>query len=309
MAVQPAAFRVPAGAADWPAQPPAPPRATIREVLGKLSEPIADPSDLRNRDVAFIQAISPALWSVGARYFRFEVEGVEHIPPRGRYIAVGNHGGAPLLPDVVVLSAWWAVALGLERPSYIMVHDFPFRVPILRTMLAKCGALPASRENAERALRAGANILCFPGGELDCLRSFRNRNRIDFYGRSGFVELAFKYGLPILPFVNVGGHEVYVTLFSSRRLARWSGLERFTKVRSVPLIAGLPWGLWLTGFLPYIPLPAKLVYKAAPPIPVEHDPERARDRRAVRRVYRRVTTTMQAMVDELAARRRLPIIG
>jgi 1-acyl-sn-glycerol-3-phosphate acyltransferase len=268
-----------------------------------------DPGDLRNRDVAYLKGLSRLLYAVGVRYFRAEAEGLENLPTSGQFIAVGNHSGAPLMPDVAVLAAWWVLEMGLDHPSYLMVHDFPFRIPVLKNFMAKIGALPANRENAERVLRSGARLVCFPGGELDCLRSFRDRNRVNLYGRAGFVKLAYKYGVPIVPFVNVGGHEVYFTLFSSQRLARWTGLARFARVKTVPVNLCLPWGLWLTGFLPYLPLPSKLVYKVGEPIVLGHAPELADDPEAVQRGYDRVTGVMQDMMDDLARRRRFPVIG
>jgi 1-acyl-sn-glycerol-3-phosphate acyltransferase len=282
---------------------------TLLGMLADLFRQDLDPSDMRNRDVAFAKKLAPLLYAIGMRYFRAEGEGFERLPADGQYIGVGNHSGPPLLPDVCVLAAWWVLEMGLDRPTYIMVHDFPFRIPVLKNLMSKVGALPASRENAERVLGSGASMLCYPGGELDCLRSFRDRNRVQLYGRTGFVKLAFKYGVPIIPFVNIGGQEVYFTLFSSQRLARWTGLEKFARVKSVPLILGLPWGLWFTGFLPYLPLPSKLVYKVGAPIRVQHDPDRANDRDAVQRVYRQVTEVMQEMLDDLASRRRFPVIG
>jgi 1-acyl-sn-glycerol-3-phosphate acyltransferase len=179
----------------------------------------------------------------------------------------------------------------------------------VNNVLMKIGGLRASPEAAERALAAGAGVLIYPGGELDALKSFRSRNTVDLHGRTGFIKLAFRLGVPILPFVNIGGHEVYFTLFSSRALARWSGLEWLTRVKTVPVIAGLPWGLWCTGFVPYLPLPAKLNYKVGSPIHLEHDPALADDPEAVQAVYRRVTRVMQEMLDELASRRRFPVIG
>jgi hypothetical protein len=77
----------------------------------------------------------------------------------------------------------------------------------------------------------------------------------------------------------------------------------------VPLTIGLPWGIWLSGFLPYVPLPAKLAYKVGAPIRVPHDPELARDREAVRGVYDQVTTVLQRLVDDLVRRRRFPVLG
>jgi 1-acyl-sn-glycerol-3-phosphate acyltransferase len=125
-------------------------------------------------------------------------------------------------------------------------------------------------------LEAGGVLLITPGGDLEALRSFRRRNRLEIGGKTAFVELALRYGVPVVPVVNVGAHEVYFTLFSSTALAKYSGLERLTRVKTVPLNLGLPWGLWFTGFLPY-PLPAKVSFMVAEP----------------------------GMLDELASRRRL----
>jgi 1-acyl-sn-glycerol-3-phosphate acyltransferase len=274
-----------------------------------LLNPSLDPSDPDNRDPEFLRAIAPFFYAIGRHYFRAEGEGLEHIPAAGPYISVGNHSGAPLLPDVWVMGAWWCIERGVERPTYIMVHDFPFRIPVIRNLLAKVGGMPACQANAEKVLGRGAGLLVYPGGDLDCLRSFRNRNRVDLQGSTGFVELAFRHGLPIVPFVCIGGQEVYFPIWSSRFLARVSGLERLTRVHTVPLILGLPWGLWLTGFVPYLPLPSKFVYRVGPPIVCPRDPDRARDRHAVRRVYDRVVDTMQGMLDDLACRRRFPVLG
>jgi len=60
------------------------------------------------------------------------------------------------------------------------------------------------------------------------------------------------------------------------------------------------------------PLPAaslKLVYKVGEPIELEHAPELADDPVAVQRAYDRVTGVMQEMMDDLAGRRRFPVIG
>jgi len=173
----------------------------------------------------------------------------------------------------------------------------------------KLGALRATAENAERVLEMGQPLLIYPGGELDCLKSFWRRHTIDFHGRTGFIKLALKHGVPILPVVNAGGHEVYLTLFSSQRLAEWTGIARLTRVKTLPVNLGLPWGLWATGFVPFLPLPAKLSYKVGEPIHVGHDPEAARRPDVVRGLYRKVTGIMQDMLDELAGRRRLPVIG
>ena len=269
-----------------------------------------DVSDPGARDPEFIREIAlPFFDALRIHYFRAEIDGADNVPRDRPFIAVANHNGGPLLPDCWVLVSYWWSLLGVERPAYAMVHDAALRIPLLRTFLVKMGGLRASRENADKVLRLGAPLLIYPGGELDCLKSFWRRHTIDFHGRAGFVQLALEHGVPILPVVDVGGHEVYITLLSSQRLARWTGMSRWTRVKTLPVNLGLPWGVWLSGFLPYLPLPAKFVYRVGPPIELGHDPDAALDARAVRHAYDRVSRIMQEMLDGLAARRRLPVFG
>lgn len=224
-------------------------------------------------------------------------------------MAIANESGGPLLPDVWLMVAYWWQQKGIDFPGYALVHDLVFRIPVLRNIMVKCGALRASRENAAKVLEMGGNLLVHPGGELDALRSFWRRNTIDFHGRTGFIEVALEHGVPILPVVDIGAHEVYFTLFSSRLLARLTGLERLTGVKTLPLTFGLPWGVWATGFLPYLPLPSKIVIKVGKPFHLPKDPKLAKDRKFVAEVYTEITRTMQGMMDELAERRRFPVLG
>src|SRR5262245_35131921 len=150
-----------------------------------------DPSDPANRDPEFIRTVAlPAFDALRTNYFLPEIEGRENSPRQRPFIAVANHNGGPVLPDCWVLVSYWWSALGPERPAYAMVHDAPLRVPLLRSFLIKVGGLRASSENAEKVLGLGAPLVIYPGGELDCLKSFWRRHTVDFHGRTGFIELA-----------------------------------------------------------------------------------------------------------------------
>lgn len=279
---------------------------SIRELLQEN----LDPDNPLHRDVEFIRGYAaPVLDFIGEYYFRLEAEGLENIPKEGPVMTIANESGGPMLPDVWMMVAYWWKVHGIDAPAYALVHDVVFRIPGIRNMMVKAGALRASRKNAARVLEMGGRLLVHPGGELDALRSFWRRNTVNLHGRTGFIEVALEHGVPILPVVNVGGHEVYFTLFSSRRLARLTGLERLTGVKTLPINFGLPWGVWATGFLPYLPLPSKIVYKVGKPIHLPKDPKLAKDRNFVREVYTEITRTMQKMMDELAAKRRFPVLG
>ena len=148
-----------------------------------------------------------------------------------------------------------------------------------------------------------------PGGDSEALRSFRDRNRVDLRGHTFFVELALRYGVPIVPVVNVGGHEGYLTVLSSPRLARLSGMQRLLGIKTVPINVGLPWGIWATGLIPYLPLPTKISYRVLEPVRFPRAPELAANKPIVRDAYDRIARSMQAAVLELAARRKLPVLG
>src|SRR5512139_1118342 len=254
--------------------------------------PALDPDDLSGRDPRFIRDVGqPFCDWLRRRYFRSEIEGLEHVPRSGSFIAVANHSGGPMLPDVWLMVSYFWELFGIDAPSYALVHEAAFRVPRVRDFLIKIGALRASRRNAEKVLEAGGVLLITPGGELEALRSFWRRNQLELDGRSAFVEWGFRFGVPVLPVVNVGAHEVYFTLFSSRGLARYTGLERLTRVRTVPLNLGLPWGLWLTGFLPYLPLPAKISFMVAEPVRFPKHDELAVNLDAIQLNFARIAAT------------------
>ena len=65
------------------------------------------------------------------------------------------------------------------------------------------GVIEANRENAEKALRAGALVLVFPGGDYDSYRP-TFENKIDFAGRTGYIRTAIETGVPIVPMVSIG---------------------------------------------------------------------------------------------------------
>ena len=72
---------------------------------------------------------------------------------------------------------------------------------------------------------------------------------------------------------------------------------------------GLPWGIWPTGFLPYIPFPSKMKFKVGELIHLDPPSARALNNGFIGTSYRQVVDTMQDMLDDLAAERRWPVIG
>jgi 1-acyl-sn-glycerol-3-phosphate acyltransferase len=269
--------------------------ATEREIQ-------ADPFQ---RDEGFLARMLP-LMDLFARYFDAEVEGCERVPP-GPVLLVGNHSGGILTPDTTVFFSAWYRHFGLERPLVALAFDAAFGVPVFRTLMRKIGEVPASRRNAARALDEGRAVLVYPGGDHEVFRPWRERNRIVFGGRKGFVELALEKRVPIVPVVSHGGHDSTIILTRGEWLGGLLGIERI-RTRSFPLALQIPWGLSPVG-LPSLPLPAKITVRVLPPMTWPSLPRAAAaDREVVCRCYDEVTGRMQATLDELAARHPFPVL-
>lgn len=268
------------------------------------------PSDVGSaRDPGFLRAARPLLDRY-ASWFRPEVRGFERLPAHGPMLIVGNHSGGQLPPDIpVLLSAWWRER-GEDEPIFTLMHSLVLGLPGIGSVMSKGGAVEAGPETAAAVLRSGAVLVDYPGGDHEVFRPWGERNRIDFGGRKGFVRLALREQVPVVPAVSVGAHETVVVLTRGERLARWLGLGKRFRVSVMPLVVGPPFGL-VPGGIPTFPLPAKVTVELLEPIDwtERFGPEAADNAEIVQACYDEITEAMQSALDRLAAERHLPVLG
>jgi 1-acyl-sn-glycerol-3-phosphate acyltransferase len=262
-------------------------------------------ADLDERDPDYIRETLPRLWLLSSLWFRGEVRGLGNIPEEGPVLLVGNHSGGNLPPDTFVFTLAFSTYFGVERPFHQLAHNLVLSLPGL-SYLRKYGTVAASHENARRALRAGAAVLVYPGGDYEVHRPSWERHKVDFDGRKGFIRLALDEDVPIVPVVSVGGQETALFLSRGEGLAKALGLDQLFRLKVLPISLALPWGLNVGDMLGHIPLPAKITVEALPPIHLreEFGPEPDADE-----VYDHVLRLMQDTLDALAAERRLPVLG
>ena len=261
------------------------------------------------RDPDFLRRVRPVLEGFAA-YFRSEVRGFDRLPTKGPFLVVGNHSGGQIPPDLpVLLTAWWRER-GEDEPVYALFHSFFLGIPGVGRVMARAGAVEAGVQVAEAILRSGGIIIDFPGGDYEVFRVWRERNRIEFGGRLGFVRLALRTGVPIVPAVSIGGQETLVVLARGERLAKWLHLNRLFRIKVMPLVAGPPFGV-VPGGIPTWPLPAKITVELGEPIDLSarYGPESAEDAAVVQACYDEVVAVMQSTLDRLASERRFPIFG
>ncbi|EFI30021.1 conserved hypothetical protein [Mycobacterium tuberculosis 94_M4241A] len=130
-------------------------------------------------------------------------------------------------------------------------------------------------------------------------------NVIDFNGRKGYVSTAVEAGVPIVPAVSIGGQESQLYLSRGTWLARRLGLKRLLRSDILPISFGFPFG-FSAAIPPNLPLPAKIVMQVLDPINLTkqfgEDPD-------VDAVDEHVRSVMQQALNDLAAKRRFPILG
>ena len=128
----------------------------------------------------------------------------------------------------------------------------------------RCSGRPPARPatpwpappDAHRLLAGGELTAVFPEGYKGLGKHFRDRYKLQRFGRGGFVSAALRTRAPIVPCSIVGSEEIYPMIADVKLLARLFGLPYFPVTPLFPL-AG-PLGL--------VPLPSKWHIEFGEPI-------------------------------------------
>jgi 1-acyl-sn-glycerol-3-phosphate acyltransferase len=280
----------------------------VERAVGKR---LADATTVDGPNRTMMKVIGP-FWALAAdRYFRAEFEGWERLPS-GPSLLVSVHAGAALTIDAWVFVYGWYRRFGEDRILHGTAHDVLMTAPLIGDYFKASGVIPASREGVTAALDAGHDVIVWPGGEQDSMRNWRRRDEVVLAGRRGFVKQAINSGVPIVPVATVGGSDSAFVLTEGRWIAsaldKVGGIASKLRAATLPVIAGLPFGIQPEVLPTHFPLPTKLRYEILEPIEVDSDPARTDDDEYVDRKFSEVERALQEGVERLAERRRLPIL-
>lgn len=200
-----------------------------------------------------------------SRWFRAEWEGLEKIPTDGGALLVANHAAA-IPSDAPVLMH--GIEKELERPVYGLADYFFRKVPVVGTMWSRVGGVAAHPDNAYRLLREQKQlVLVFPEGTKGPSKPMNQRYQLARFGRGGFVEIAMRAGVPVVPIAVMGAEE------SMPIVAKLPGVAKATGLPYVPITANMlafgPLGL-VTYF------PAKFKLRVLDPVYFNVEPDRER---------------------------------
>ncbi|GAC1522217.1 MAG: hypothetical protein NVS2B6_07180 [Thermoleophilaceae bacterium] len=251
------------------------------------------PEDEWGLDEEFADAAMPFLEFLYERWWRVKTDGIVNVPAHGRALLVSNHAG--ILPwDATMIAMAIMREHPLPRYTRYLVLDWAFQLPYVSVALRKLGSVAASPYNAMRLLEQDELVGVFPEGVKGTGKDFRNRYRLERFGRGGFVELALRTGAPIVPVAVVGSEEIYPKLGEAPLLARAVGAPFMPITPTFPLF----------GPLGAVPLPSKWRIEFCEPIDVSgYGPDAAADRALVFELSEQVRETIQTKLYENLVKR------
>jgi 1-acyl-sn-glycerol-3-phosphate acyltransferase len=241
----------------------------------------------------------PALRPLYERWFRVETIGMHHVPDTGGALVVANHSGTFPLDSLMT-----AVALHDDHPARrhlrMLGADLMFRLPVLGTLARKQGSTLACSPDAERLMSGGEVVGVWPEGFKGIGKPFRDRYKLQRFGRGGFVSAALRTGVPIIPCSIVGAEEIYPKLGDIKPLARLLGAPYFPVTPMFPHLG--PLGL--------VPLPSKWYIEFGEPICTEGlGAAEADDPMLVFNLTDQVRETIQHTLYRLLSQRRNAFLG
>jgi 1-acyl-sn-glycerol-3-phosphate acyltransferase len=140
----------------------------------------------------------------------------------------------------------------------------------------------------------------FPEGYKGLGKPFRDRYKLQRFGRGGFVSAALRAGAPIIPCSNNGSEEIYPMLADVTLLARVLGVPYF------PITPLFP----LAGPLGLVPLPSKWHIAFGTPVDTsDYDETAADDPMVTFEITDQVRETIQQTLYGLLAQRRNTFLG
>ncbi len=243
------------------------------------------------------QALAVRAWAAAfaglARWHRYSVTGLDTLLGDEPFLVVGYHG-RPIAHDLIMLQEAIHARRGY-RPHAI-VHRTLYTHPVSGPLFQGLGMLPGDGPELDAAVARGEHIIVTPGGTREGLRSARHRHRVAWGRRTGYVRLALRLGLRVVPVATYGTDHTFIGLNDGDRWGR--------RLRLPP---GVPaWlGVGAVGVWPLaVPFPARFHQRIGAPIDLHAHGHLAHDDRAGHQAaHGRIVAAVQALLTPPGAPR------
>jgi len=238
----------------------------VRDFMGKRLSGNYPIDDFGYDEQLAREFLLPLLRPLYEKYFRVQTLGLNRVPSEGAALLVANHSGAIPIDAVMV-----QYAIATEHPAQRVVRnigaDLVWAAPFISHLARKTGSAVACDEDALALLERDQLVAVFPEGYKGTGKGWSERYRMQRFGRGGFIEVALRARVPIVPVAIVGAEEAFPMVANAKTLASLLRFPYFPITPTFPLLG--PLGL--------LPLPSRWVIEFGEPIPMDDYPEDAAD--------------------------------
>lgn len=215
-----------------------------------------------------------------ADYHRYEVFGFDHIPKTGPALIAFHHSLATYDSFLLGVPIWDR----LDREFRGLADRLIFATPGLGRFFHEVGFVEGTRDATIAMLKQGELIGLAPGGMRESLRPSREKYTFDWSGRTGFVNVAMRAGVPIVLGACPASDDCYDVL--ANPVTPWL-YEKF-KI-PVPLARGR--------FFTALPKPVKLWHLLSEPIVADVAPDQVTEK-DVAAHHQKVVARMERLMRE-----------
>jgi 1-acyl-sn-glycerol-3-phosphate acyltransferase len=212
------------------------------------------------------EVLIPLIRPLYERYFRVRTLGVNRIPYEGPALLVANHSGTIPI-DAVMMQYAVATEHPAERVVRMVGADLVWTTPFVSHLARKTGNAVACDEDAYALLERDRLVAVFPEGFKGVGKGWSERYKLQRFGRGGFIEVALRARVPIVPVAIVGAEEAFPMVGNAKTLASLLRFPYFPITPTFPLLG--PLGL--------LPLPSRWVIEFGEPIDMGQYPGDAAD--------------------------------
>jgi 1-acyl-sn-glycerol-3-phosphate acyltransferase len=243
-----------------------------------MTKKTGSPNDVMNKDLLI--RLSPVISAIRA-YHNHTAKGLESLP-QGGVVLAANHSLASY--DIALLMA--AVYEHCNRIPRALIDRLFFKVPGIGPLMESLGSREGTNENALELLRHGEIMVVAPGGMREALRPSREKYKVMWARRKGFVRLSVESGAPIVLAACPAADDLYDVAPS--HVTAWA-----YKTLKIPLFFAK--GL---GMSP-IPKPVTLTHYVSEPLyPPEKVPDSEEMKRLVNQFHAKVIQRMDQLMLE-----------
>jgi len=188
-----------------------------------------------------------SLWKLVSTYLDGRIDTEVPLDHDTNYIfAVFPHGCNTIAHGFIMTDCVGMLSRVHKGERRDLAASVLFFIPLLREILLWWGCVDASKRTAEFNLRKKRSLQIYVGGEKEQLLTKEHEAKIFIHDRKGFVKLALKHRVCIVPCYVFGENELYTTSNFAIGFRKW--LQK-TFAIGVPICFGR-WGTWVPFQIP-----------------------------------------------------------